>query len=182
MHKDNASESRIIRSKNSITAENQIRAGLPDLYPRLWRYALSLTGRKDWAEDLSQRTCLRAIEKADAFQPDTHLDRWMFRMQHNLWINELRSQKVRTGEGLVAVEETPLPDTKPHSEQNIFLTEVLSAVNALPEAQRACVMLAYVEGYSYQECADILDIPIGTIMSRLSAARAKLAPLKEHSE
>ena len=101
----------------------------------------------------------------------------MFRVIHNLWINELRSQRVRTGGGLVPVEDTPLEDPKPQSESNIFTGEVLAAVNGLPEAQRACVMLAYVEGYSYQECATILDVPIGTIMSRLAAARAKLAPL-----
>ncbi len=100
-------------------------------------------------------------------------------MLHNLWINELRSRKVRTGEGLVAVEETPIVDAKPDAESNIFTTQVLNAVNTLPEAQRACVMLAYVEGYRYHETADILGVPIGTVMSRLSAARAKLAFLKE---
>ena len=100
-------------------------------------------------------------------------------MLHNLWINELRSRKVRTGTGLVAVEDTPIIDEKPNSESNIFTTQVLSAVNTLPEAQRACVILAYVEGYSYQETADIIGAPIGTVMSRLSTARAKLASLKE---
>lgn len=108
----------------------------------------------------------------------THLDRWMFRITHNLWINELRSTRVRTGGGLVPVEDMPLEDQSPSAEANIFTSEVLSVVNSLPEAQRACVMLAYVEGYSYAECATILDVPIGTIMSRLAAARAKLAPLK----
>ena len=122
---------------------------------------------------------MRAIEKSASFEVGTHLDRWMFRMIHNLWINELRSQKVRTGGGLVPVEDTPLEDTKPNMEANIFTAEVLSAVNGLPEAQRTCVMLAYVEGYSYAECATILEVPIGTIMSRLAAARAKLAPLKQ---
>ncbi|MEP4195180.1 MAG: RNA polymerase sigma factor [Aliishimia sp.] len=161
------------------TSETEIRAGIPDVFPRLWRYGLSLTGRRDWAEDLAQQTCLRALEKASNFQVGTHLDRWMFRMMHNLWINELRSKKVRTGAGLVAVEDTPLEDTRPDTESNIFANQVLTAVNGLPEAQRACVMLAYVEGYSYQECASILDVPIGTIMSRLAAARSKLAPLKQ---
>ncbi len=159
-------------------SEAEIRAGMPEVYPRLWRYALSLTARRDWAEDLCQKACLRALEKSDSFEAGTHVDRWMFRMMHNLWINELRATRVRTGGGLVPVEDTPLEDTAPDSESNIFTGEVLSAVNGLPEAQRACVMLAYVEGYSYQECATILDVPIGTIMSRLAAARGKLAHLK----
>lgn len=172
-------KSAAISGHDTQTAEREIRAGLPALYPRLWRYALSLTGRRDWAEDLAQQSCLRALEKCANFQVGTHLDRWMFRMLHNLWINELRSRKVRTGEGLVPVEDTPIVDDKPQSESNIFTGQVLSAVNALPEAQRACVILAYVEGYSYQETADILGTPIGTVMSRLSAARSKLAVLKE---
>lgn len=168
-----------ISAKDTQIADREIRTGLPALYPRLWRYALSLTGRRDWADDLAQQSCLRAIEKAKNFQPGTHLDRWMFRMLHNLWVNELRSRKVRTGAGLVAVEDTPIIDEKPSSESNIFIAQVLSAVNILPEAQRACVVLAYVEGYSYQETADIIGTPIGTVMSRLSAARAKLASLKD---
>lgn len=159
------------------TAESEIRNGLQPLYPRLWRYALSLTRRRDWAEDLAQQTCLRALEKADNFEPGTNLDRWLFRVMHNLWINELRSRKTRMGEGTVAIEETDVPDKKPESEANIFHGEVLKAVNDLPDAQRECVILAYVEGYSYKECADILGTPIGTIMSRLATARAKLAPL-----
>ena len=100
-------------------------------------------------------------------------------MMHHLWINELRKQKVRTGSGLVPVEDVGLKDEKPDSETNIFTAEVLSAVGELPEAQRACVMLTYVEGYSYQETAEVLDIPVGTVMSRLSGARKKLAHLKE---
>lgn len=109
------------------------------------------------------------------------MDRWLFRMMHNLWINELRKQKVRTGQGLVAVEDTAIADEKPQTEANIFTSEVLSAVGTLPEAQRACIVLAYVEGYSYQETAEILEIPIGTVMSRLAAARKKLAHLKDAS-
>ncbi len=175
----NASDREIIRKKNRGSPQEIVRDGLPAVYPRLWRYALSLTTKRDWAEDLSQQTCVRAIEKAELFDPNTHLDRWLFRMMHNLWINELRSRKVRTGAGLVPVEDVGLPDEKVKTEANIYASEVLSAVNALPEAQRACVMLAYVEGYSYQETADVLDIPIGTVMSRLSAARGKLAHLKE---
>ncbi len=172
-------KTRPILAESQNTAEAQIRAGLPDLYPRLWRYALGLTGRRDWAEELAQQSCLRALEKSDNFQVGTHLDRWMFRMLHNLWMNELRSRKVRTGQGLVPVEDTPIVDEKVDAEANIFTGQVLNSVNALPEAQRICVLLAYVEGYSYQETADIIRVPVGTVMSRLSAARKKLAHLKE---
>ena len=144
------------------------------IYPRLWRYSVALTGRRDWADDLVQTTCLRALDKADQFEAGTHLDRWMFRMCQRVWLNELRSRKVRTGGGLVPVEEIDLPDKSPHAEVNILARDVLNKVNALPEAQRQSVLLVYVEGFSYKEAAEIMDIPVGTVMSRLAGARKRL--------
>lgn len=98
----------------------------------------------------------------------------MFRMAQRVWLNELRSRKVRTGGGLVPVEEIDLPDKKPEAETNIMARDVLNRVNALPEAQRQAVVLVYVEGYAYKEAAEIMEIPIGTVMSRLAAARKRL--------
>ena len=147
---------------------------MPAVYPRLWRYAVALTGRRDWADDLVQTTCLRALDKADQFEPGTHLDRWMFRMAQRVWLNELRSRKVRTGGGLVPVEDIDLPDKTPGAETNILANDVLNRVNGLPEAQRQAVILVYVEGYAYKEAAEIMEIPIGTVMSRLAAARKRL--------
>ncbi|MFK8035915.1 MAG: RNA polymerase sigma factor [Hyphomicrobiales bacterium] len=144
------------------------------MFPRLWRYCLVLTGAKDRADDLAQMACLRALEKADLFQPGTKLDRWIFTIAQRIWFNELRKQAVRTGGGLAPVEEIDLPDTKNDPETNLLAREVLLQVMGLPEAQRVTVMLVYVEGYSYKEASGILDIPIGTVMSRLSAARKKL--------
>jgi RNA polymerase sigma-70 factor (ECF subfamily) len=141
------------------------------VFPRLWRYCMSITGQRDWADDLAQATCLRAIEQADKFEAGTHLDRWMFRMAQRVWLNELRSRKVRIGKGVVPVEDVDLRDDKPDSETNIFARDVLSQVNALPVGQRQSVLLVYVEGFSYKEAADIMEIPIGTVMSRLAAAR-----------
>lgn len=144
---------------------------MPDLYPRLWRFSLTLTGARDTAEDLAQTTSLRALEKAHHYTPGTKLDSWLFKMAQRIWLNELRANAVRKGGGLFPVEDLDLPSNDPDSETNYFTRQVLSQVNALPEAQRASVMLVYVEGFSYAEAADTLDVPIGTIMSRLSAAR-----------
>ncbi|WP_415401355.1 RNA polymerase sigma factor [Tateyamaria sp. SN3-11] len=144
------------------------------VYPRLWRYAVALTGRRDWADDLVQTTCLRALDKAAQFEAGTHLDRWMFRMAQRVWLNELRSRKVRVGGGLVPVEDIDLPDKTPGADVNILARDVLNRVNALPEAQRQSVFLVYVEGFSYKEAAEIMEIPIGTVMSRLAAARKRL--------
>ena len=150
-----------------------VRAGIPAVYPRLWRYALSLTGSRADADDLVQAAVARAIERADQFDPDTHLDRWLFRITQRIWLNERRSAVVRRGQGLVPAEEAGL-EAPGDTETNILAREVLHWVTELPEAQRAAVMLVYVEGFRYREAAEVLDIPIGTVMSRLAAARKSL--------
>ncbi len=167
------------QSEQHNSPQNIVRDGLPEVYPRLWRYAVALTGQRDWGDDLVQATCVRAIEKADMFEVGTHLDRWLFRMQQRLWLNEMRSRKVRQGGGLVPVEETDIKDPSPDAESNIMTRDVLSKVQALPDAQRETVFLVYVEGYSYKEAAAMLDIPIGTVMSRLAGARKRLAQALE---
>ncbi len=156
------------------TARSEVAEGLKHHFPRLWRYCLVLAGHPDRADDLAQATCLRAIEKADLWAPGTQLDRWTFRIAQRIWLNELRSEAVRRGGGMTTAEDIDLPDGRPNQEMNFFAREVLLEVMALPEAQRTTVVLVYVEGYSYKEAAALLDIPIGTVMSRLAAARAKL--------
>lgn len=163
----------MFRKKNK---QSEISKGIPQIYPRLWRYCLSLSSNPDRANDLAQATCLKALEKADQFEIDTHQDRWMFRIAQRLWINEMRSDAVRRGGGLVTIDEMELPDTKnSDQEMNLFARQVLMKVMELPEAQRTTVMLVYVEGFSYKEASDIQEIPIGTIMSRLATSRQKLA-------
>ncbi len=98
-------------------------------------------------------------------------------MAQRIWLNDLRAQAVRRGNGLHPVEEMDLPDNTHDAEMNYFVREVLLSVSKLPEAQRACVLLVYVEGFKYAEAAEILDIPVGTIMSRLSAARRTINTL-----
>ncbi|WP_298835801.1 RNA polymerase sigma factor [uncultured Roseobacter sp.] len=156
------------------TAAEQIGDVLPEVFPRLWRYSLSLTGNRDAADDLAQAACLRAMENATRFAPGSGIDAWMFRITHNLWISTLRKTAVRTGGGLVAVDETVVEDPAPGPERQALNREVLRTVLRLPEAQRVTVILVYAEGYSYREAADILDVPVGTVMSRLATARAAL--------
>jgi RNA polymerase sigma-70 factor, ECF subfamily len=134
-----------------------------------------LTRNNDNANDLAQAACERALEKADKFETGTHLDRWIFRIAQRIWLNELRSQAVRRGGGLVSVDDVDLPDTKTDTEMNIYASQVLKEVYLLPEAQRIAVLLVYVEGFSYKDAAQVLDIPIGTVMSRLAAARGRIS-------
>lgn len=123
---------------------------------------------------MAQAAALRAIEKADKYQADTKLDAWVFTIARRIWLNEMRAAKVRNEGNLVSLDAIELPDPRSGPETNIFHREVFNNVMALPEAQRVTVLLVYVEGYAYKEAADMLDIPIGTVMSRLSAARKRI--------
>ena len=156
---------------------DEVRAGLEAHLARLWRYALALSRSRDLAEDVVQATCLRALERAFQFEPGTRLDRWLFAILRSVWLNDARSRKIRLGQGQVAAEEALVVDGVREIETNISVAEVLRAIGGLPEAQREAILLVYVEGYSYQEAADLVGAPIGTIMSRLAAARAALTRL-----
>lgn len=136
--------------------------------PHLWRFAWRLSYMQDIAEDLVQRTALRALEKRHQFQEGSNLRSWTFRIMHSIWKNELRSRAIRQEVSFSPVHEEVAPDGTINQQ---LLREVLVSVNALPEAQRLVMLLICVEGYSYNETADILDIPLGTVMSRLARAR-----------
>lgn len=164
------------RRKDMCTQTNEVEAGIEALLPRFWRFAITLTRDPQKAEDLVQDTCLRMLEKWQQFRPGTHLDRWGFTVMANLWRSSLRRKvpQMMDDEALERVEDHALlPDS------TYFVGQVLHAIDALPESQRSLVVLVYGEGFSYREAADILDIPIGTVMSRLHTARAKLAHLAD---
>jgi RNA polymerase sigma-70 factor, ECF subfamily len=151
-----------------------VRDGIEELMPRLWRFCHMLTANSTTAADLAQSTCLRALEREEQFQVETKLDSWLFRIAQSIWFNEMRATRIRRGKGLVPVEEAELV-APVNLESNIFFTQVFAQVMALPEAQRITVGLVYVEGYTYQEASALLGIPVGTVMSRLAAARGRLA-------
>jgi RNA polymerase sigma factor (sigma-70 family) len=87
-----------------------VRAGLEPSLARLWRYALVFSRARDVADDLVQATCLRAIERADQFVPGTRVDRWLFAILRSIWLNEIRSQRIREGRGFIDAEETLTTD------------------------------------------------------------------------
>ena len=165
--------------------QREVEEGLQALFPRLWRYCLLLTTLTDRADDLAQSTCVRALEKSNQFTSGTSLDRWVFRIAKTIWFNELRAEVARQGGALSPKESAersdhrdPLALVDDYQSKSDLIgmnKDVLKGLLALPEAQRITVALVYIEGYSYKEAADILEIPVGTIMSRLATARVKLA-------
>lgn len=139
----------------------------------IWRFAYALSGSADMAEDLTQATALRALEKQEQFKGG-NLAAWCMTICRSIWLNERRSAALRSHQSLSLVPEDSLKDEKPSSEENIFTSQVLKQVMALPEAQRETLTLVYIQGFAYREAAEILDVPIGTVMSRLAAARTRL--------
>jgi RNA polymerase sigma-70 factor (ECF subfamily) len=153
---------------------------LPDMLPRLWAFALRISGDRHDAEDLVQRACVRALERAHQLQPDTDPLSWMFSIVHSTWINELRARSVRKRSSMEwdddFLENVADPVDK-GPETQLMHGQIISAVERLPEAQRVVMLLVAVEGLSYQEAADVLQVPIGTVMSRLSRARQAVGAL-----
>ena len=164
----------------SVASRREVRAGLEDCLARLWRYAIVLSRSRDAADDLVQATCLRAIERADQFAPGTRLDRWLFSVLRSIWLNEVRARRIREGSGVVDAEQALTSDGAKVIETNILAAEVFNTIDRLPETQRETVLLVYGEGFSYAEAASALGIPVGTVMSRIGAARSTLAKMKEH--
>lgn len=139
------------------------------------RLGMTLTGNSAVADDLVQSACERALTRSHQWRKGTRLDSWVFSIMRSIWKNDLRAVSIRQGEGIVSADEFPLESAGHSAETAVFLQQVYSRVMALPEGQRVTVLLVYVEGYGYQEAADILEVPIGTIMSRLARARVAIA-------
>ncbi|MGE0627293.1 MAG: RNA polymerase sigma factor [Hyphomicrobiaceae bacterium] len=146
------------------------------LLPRMRRFAYSLTGNLDQADDLVQETCMRALSNLDKWQEGTRLDSWMFRIAQNLWFDRLRAMQVR-GESIDvdSVHELAGQDGREITEHKLTLAAVDAALGKLAAEQRVLVGLVCVEGLSYKEAADVIGAPIGTVMSRLARARRALA-------
>lgn len=148
---------------------------LEGFIPRLRRYARSLSGDHARADDLTQDTLLRALDKLHQFQPGTNLVAWLFTIMRNTYLNGIRAAKF-TKDADPHEMQIPTPGNQIDS---LALQELSVAIDTLPEDQRETLMLIGVEGLAYQEVAEIMGVPIGTVRSRLSRARAALRPLLE---
>jgi RNA polymerase sigma-70 factor (ECF subfamily) len=147
--------------------------------PRLRRYALALTGTREAADDLTQDALERAWRKRTLWQPGTDLRAWLFTVMHNVYVNGVRS--ARAIESLD--EEGPAADAV-HALQagsaadgDVVRSELRAALALLAPEQREVVLLVGLEQMSYAEAAAVLDVPIGTVMSRLARGRERLRVL-----
>lgn len=155
--------------------DESVRRDIVALLPRLRRFAYGLTGAVDDGDDLVQSACERALSRLHQWEAGTRLDSWMYRIVQNVWIDRCRRDRHRE----MAAESSVLEliaggDARHELEQRSELAEVRRRVAALPEEQRAVLLLVCVEGASYREASEILGVPLGTIMSRLARARLTL--------
>lgn len=150
-----------------------LRQSIVDLLPRLRVFARALARAPDDADDLVQATCLKALSAVGSFRPGTRLDSWLFRIMRNHFIDGYRQRR-----SLAPIDDgadIPGDDGRAVLQARMELGEVAGIVAQLPAEQRSVLLLVCVEGLSYREAAEILDVPIGTVMSRLSRARLAVA-------
>jgi len=150
-------------------------SGLVQCLPRLRRFAHALSHNRADADDLTQLTLERALSARAQWQPGTRLDSWLYRIMRNLWIDTARSRarKARLEAPPEAGESIGV-DPRPGMEASIDLARMMTAMSRLPDEQREVVALILVEGFGYRETAEMLDLPIGTVSSRLVRGRNAL--------
>jgi len=150
------------------------------LLPRLRRFARALARDAADADDLVQAALERALRAREQWMQGSRLDAWMMRIVRNIWIDEVRS-RTRRARTFVAEEEGANVPSAAHREVEIRaeLHAVDQAMNSLSPEQREVIALVLVEGLAYREAAELLDIPIGTLTSRLTRGRQALAQMLE---
>lgn len=157
-----------------------LRSHLASLLPRLRRFALALTGSRDEGDDLVQATYERAIAHIGQWEAGTRLDSWMYRIMRNTHLNVIRGRKVRGV--LVAPEDAEAAlgvDSRPGIEAKLTWAKARRCIDSLPEEQKAILVLVCIEGQTYEEAAATLELPLGTVTSRLARARAALRAMME---
>ena len=158
-----------------------IRENMVQLLPRLRRYAIALTGSVADGDDLVQDAVERALKSLHQWEPGTRLDSWMFRIAKNRFIDTRRAAHRAQMVAIDAPEEAAAvaTDGVREMESRLALLKVNEAMQTLPPDQRQAVALVLVDGLSYRDAADILEIPIGTLTSRIARARDALAAAME---
>ena len=155
-------------------ASDQFADQLIAVLPRLRRFARGLSRSVIDADDLVQAACERALARRHQFQEGTRFDSWMFRIVQTIWIDQVRARDVRKENGDVAEERLVSDEPVRRVEARLALDEVRRAVHRLSPDQRTALLLVTVEGLSYKEAAEVMQVPVGTIMSRLARARLAL--------
>ena len=156
---------------------------MPDLHkriedeiPRLRRYARALTRDVTAADDLVQDCLTRALGRIHLWQEGTDLRAWLFTILHNQYVNHVR-RSAREGSAVALSETEPTLTSRPNQGKRLELRDLERAIAKLPDEQRSVLLLVGLEGMRYEEVASVLDVPVGTVRSRLSRGRDMLRHL-----
>lgn len=144
--------------------------------PRLRRYARALTRDVTRADDLVQNCLTRAVAKQDLWQPGTDLRAWLFTILHNQHVNNVR-RSVREGTSVSVEDISSSLSVQPNAIASLELRDLDAAIAKLPSEQRQVVLLVGLEGMRYEQAAEVLGVPVGTVRSRLSRGRDQLRRL-----
>lgn len=145
--------------------------------PALRRYARALTGDAWAADDLVQDTLERACSRWQRWRAGSDLRAWLFTLMHNLFANQARSWSRRAGSGIAVDPEEVVNEMRSSGPDQALALDLQRCLMRLPADQRAVLLLISLEGLTYEEAADVLAVPVGTVMSRLSRARSRLREL-----
>jgi RNA polymerase sigma-70 factor (ECF subfamily) len=173
-------ESAVNRGPDDVIV-SQTEQLIAEQIPRLRRYARALMGDPVRADDLVQESLLRALSRRHLWQPGTDIRAWMFTILHNIHVNNQRKRHVRK-DYQEPLEDQPELSTPSTQEKSLEIRDLARALDMLPEPQRQVVLLVGLEGMDYKKVADVLEIPLGTVMSRLHRGREALRQLMAYGQ
>ena len=164
-----------VRSPSTPAEAAEFRAGLLAAIPSLRAFAISLIGAADKADDLVQETLVKAWAKQDSFTPGTNLKAWLFTILRNEFYTQMRKRgrEVTDTEGVHAAKLAGHPEQHGHLDMQDFR----AALDQLAPDQKEAIILVGASGFSYEEAAEVCDCAVGTIKSRVSRARTRLAEI-----
>ena len=167
-------------ARSGVMGDADFSEQLVALLPKLRRFAHGLTGTADEGDDLVQSACERALSRAQQFLPGSRLDHWMYSILRSIWIDRIRQR----GRREIFVDPIDLAehsggDLEAEVNAGIDLATVQRSIAALPDEQREALLLVCVEGVGYRRAAEILNLPLGTVTSRVFRARVAIGKAME---
>ena len=163
---------------NTQPREEALRQEIVSFLPRLRRFARSLAKDPDKADDLVQAACERALGRLSHVREGTRLDSWLYRIMYTRWIDKMRRGKTRAAKLVVLAATHKTFDVgKEMGDYLDTALDIQKAFDTLPAEHKAAIALVSVEGYSYDEAASVLNLPVGTVASRVARARTMLGKL-----
>jgi RNA polymerase sigma-70 factor (ECF subfamily) len=147
--------------------------------PALRRYAAALLRNREDADDLVHDCLVRALDKLHTRRNDSNVRAWLFAIMHNLFVSQLRRAKARPASESLDESHDSVMSLRPDQDKGLEWRDLIRGLNRLPQEQRSVILLVSVEDLSYAETAEVLGIPVGTVMSRLARGRERLRQVTE---